>query len=742
MYKLCITDNPGIAAIIGKTIGAGRYSDGYYEGNGYLVTWAPGRLVELAEPEEYGYTPQKDIWRDKERALNELPILPGEFKTFVPNCNKKLFDIILELISREDVELVIDCGGMEPEKRYSQWLIRRQANCGKPVKRFCAAALTDGDIKKALASLRDIREYDKQVEAEFCRQKADWILSMSMSRCLSLKYGEHVAVDRAIPPTLYFVIKRYLDAQNYKPYEFYHVKANLDEDFSLYLKDFNLMDGTLITDVDSKRRLINKDIANLVAVNLTTIPNAVITHIETKRRAMDRPRLYDITELQRDANRIYGYAAADVLEAAFNLYERKLLSYPLTDSRFLPSSLKDDLLQRIIDIQEFKRYKDVAAELLSKKVGLNIDTKIIDDGKTADCHALIVTENIRGCDVTLLNEVEQNILHLVISRMVIAVSPKHVYDETAIEALCCDGRYVLTAKWTKTIQKGFMYFIDMLLGADAGTGIPQDTAVEEQVFPEIEIVKGQTLHISYATTITEYAAAPKLHTEATLLTAMDNAGAAIENGIILKGKGVGAPESRAGIIKRLFDMGYVVNKSEKGFNYIEPTRRGVNYIKILPEELYTPKVTADFEAQISAVADGTITSEQFMSDFIIFLNRNIEKANTANSESIKPINGEGIGICPFCKLGEIFVTTGKSEKSNKDIDIYFCSQKCGFSLSADSDGFFNNTGRTLLKKQVRRLINKGSIIATTRYDGKEEKFELLKNEHGKAYIRLQTKTRA
>ena len=724
MYKLCIAEKPSVAAEIGRVIGAARRKDGCLEGNGYLVTWTLGHLVEFAKPEEYGYFSQNDIWRDKESALNELPIFPAEFKTRVIENKKKQFEIIRQLVNRDDVELIIDCGDMGPEGHYMQWLIRVQANCDKPVMRFCAASLTDEAIRNAMATLRPMDEFEKIIEGEFCKHKADWILDKSMSRCFSLKYNARIDVGRVMSPTLYFVVKRYLDVQNFKPQAYYQVKADLVEGFSVFLK------------------FLSKKAADHIAVTIAANPQAIIKNIETKRRATDRPQLYDLTELQRDGNRVYNYSAADVLEAAQNLYEQKILSNPRTDSRYLTSDLKGALQQRILDIQTLVRYKDAAGRILKQQTGLNIDKKIIDNDKVTDHHALIVTEIIRDFDLSKLGEMERNILHLVISRMIAALSHMYIYEETTIEVSCRNGQYILTAEGKKPIQQGFRHIIEILMGSKANRAVPAETD-EEQIFPNIKI--GQTVHIANAVTVAKQTAPPKLHTEATLLTAMENAGTQIKNGAILKGKGFGAQATRAGIIKKLFDLGYMANKPDKKINYIEPTKLGINCIRVLPQELYSPKITADWEARIAAIAEGNGTSQQFMKDFKGFINCMLEHAinncmlvHTKNThvEGVNFSNKESIGICPFCGNGEVYSVKGKSQKTNNEVDIYYCSLKCGFSLYSDNNGFYNNTGRTLKKSQVVNLINNETIKAKTKYKDKFGNFELTIGEKGKAYVRF------
>ena len=325
-----------------------------------------------------------------------------------------------------------------------------------------------------------------------------------------------------------------------------------------------------------------------------------------------------------------------------------------------------------------------------------------------------------------------NVLHLVISRIIAALSPKYVYEETTVDISCCNGKYMLSAKGKKPIRQGYKHIMRLLMGGESYTGV-SDEADDEQVFPNIEI--GQTVYISNAVKVTKYTAPPKLHTEATLLSAMENAGTQIENSAVLKGKGIGTQATRAGIIKKLFELGYIANKSSKKTNYIEPTKLGINYIKVLPQELYSPKITADWETRIAAIAEGNSTPDKFMSDFESFINDMIKHTKNTNVEGVSFCNKESIGTCPFCGKGWIYSEKGKNGKA-AEVDIYYCSLKCGFSLYSDTNGFYNNTGRTLKKSQVIQLTNNETIKAKTKYKDKYGNFELLRDDMGKAYVRF------
>jgi DNA topoisomerase-3 len=503
--------------------------------------------------------------------------------------------------------------------------------------------------------------FENIIESERCRQKADQLFEKETPRFYA-NHDELINAGRVTPPTLYFVIKRYLNAQNFKPVEFYQIKSDLTENFSAFLKDFNEGMGNAGTDdFDAENRLINKNAANRIVVELLTNPDAVIKSIETKRIAAERPQLYDIMNLQRDGNRLYGYGAADVLAAAQSLYELKIISQPRTDVRYLKSGMKEMLEQRIKDFETLEPYRKAAGVVLRQRAGPNVDGKIVDDEKAAYRHAIIVTENIKSLDTSKLNDTEKNVLHLVVSRMITALALKYVYDETTVETSCSDGEYILTAKWKEPVRQGYRQIEALLTEASAPADNGGADFGEEQPFPNI--VVGQTVHIKAAVAAIKKTEAPKLHTEATLLAAMENAGAYRDNGKIIKGTGIGGQAARAEVIKKLFDVGYIAKKIVQGIGYIEPTKAGINYIKILPSELYSPRITAEWEAKIAAIASGENTTERFMSEYQTFINRLLNDKKETNDEEMNPGAKESLGICPFCKKGEALATKETSEKT-------------------------------------------------------------------------------
>lgn len=707
-YKLCTAEKPSVAKDIARVIGANERKDGYFIGNGYIVTWAVGHLVGLAEPEEYGYVSKDDMWSNddsKVNAFNELPLFPSSFKTVVLEPTKEQFEIIKNLMHRNDVDYIIDCGDMGAEGHILQWLIRVKAGNKKPVKRFCATSMTDEAIKASMAKLRDASDFENVILGEFCKKRADWILGMSMSRCASIKYNARVDVGRVQSPTLYFIVKRFIEVNNFKPKDYYQLQTDFSEGFSTFwLKDTNNFIAPNLKDTDN--RLLDKSYANQLADGIKNLKVGTVSAVDLNKKAIDRPQLYDITELQRDGNKLYGYTASDVLETAQSLYEKhKILSYPRTDSRYITSDLVGYMESRIREISTIDTYSKVANDVLGK--GLNIDKKIVDDAKVTDHHALIVTEKIKNFDFSILSAKELKILHLVISRMLVSFSYKYLYDETVVNVSFANGM-IFSAKGKKPVSMGWKAVHSAIMEKDVQDDDDNENE-GEQLFPNV--YKGQVVTLKNVSVLSKKTTSPKLHTEATLLTAMENAGSSIENGSILKGKGIGTQATRASIIKSLFDKKYVANKQIGKTNYLVPTKQGINTIKVIPSDLYSPKITADWETKIAKIIDGHLSENDFMNTFESFIRNKINEIKNSNITGVDfSFEREVFAKCPWCGK-DIFAGKGK-DKSGKVVDCYFCSDKCGFYLQKDNIVFVSRTKKNLTTTQIKNLIDKGSITAS------------------------------
>jgi DNA topoisomerase-3 len=701
-YKLLTAEKPSVARDIARVAGAHERKDGYYQGNGYIVTWAIGHLIELAEPEEYGFLSMAEMWSrenpgNRERARKELPLFPDRFKTVVKEGTKDQYGVIRELMRRPDVDMVIDCGDMGPEGHYLQWLIREQAGCAKPVKRFCATSMTDEAIAAALGNLRDIKDFERVVLGEWCKHRADWIFGMSMSRAASIKHRARVDVGRVLSPTLYFVVKRWMDVSSFKPADHYTLTAAFAEGFTAQLSKESIA-ALPPAAKDGEGRAVDKSAVNALRAAAAG-KAATVAGVETSRKTMERPQLYDITELMRDANRIHGYGAEETLKAAQGLYEKhKILSYPRTDSRHITSDLAPYMEGHVKAAAGIPRFAAVAKALLS--AGLNLDKRVVDDAKVTDHHALIVTDRLARFDAGGLSETERNVLDLVVARMLVALCGKHVYDET--RATVSIGGIAFTAGGKTVVEKGFMAAKEALLGKDG-----DEAGDAPQQLPPL--AGGQTLGVLSLDVAAKKTAAPKLHTEGTLLTAMENAGAAIEGGAVLKGRGIGTQATRAAIIAGLFEKKYIEERGGGKTKSLVPTKQGINVIKVLPPDCYSPKITADWEENIAAITGGAMTEDGFMQEFRAFVEEMLRQVEAMDVAADFKFDKEPLGKCPWCG-GGVFERAYKKDGLQKA--FYPCSgEGCGFSLPADNIVYRSCTGKDLTAENVKALLNAGSITA-------------------------------
>ena len=741
-YKLCTAEKPSVARDIAKVIGASNKCNGYYEGNGYIVTWAVGHLVGLAEPESYGFVSQSEMYSDKrDLAYAELPLIPEKFKLITIPSTKHQFNIIKDLMHRDDVDMIIDCGDMGPEGHILQWFIREKAGCRKPVMRFCATSMTDEAIRKAMNNLRPVEEFEGIIRGEFCKKKADWIMGMSLSRAESLKYNTGINVGRVQSPTLYFVVKRYSEVLKFKVTDYYGMEIETSGGFkAFWSKDSQgLFDGSV---KDTENRVLSEDSVKQKAGIIISNGTGIIEEIEKKKKGADRPQLYDITELQRDANRRYGYTAAITLAAAQALYENyKVLSYPRTDSRYITSDLKPYMIERIRQIATLGgKYKECAERLMED--GLNIDKKIVDDSKVTDHNALIPTERIERFDFGsltpnteerkkgLTKEILTNILELVLSRMIISFSQMNIFEQTSIKINAAG--VLFTASGKKEIQSGWKQ-MEKYLNAKVEE---VEEKSEEQIFPEL--AKGQKINIRNCNVVSKKTTPPKYHTEATLLTAMENAGATLgKDGAILKGKGIGTQATRAEIIKKLFDAGYVEAQKKGKTNYIIPTGKGLGIVKVLPSELYSPKITADWETKIARIAEGKMQESEFMKEFIDFIRDKVKEVKEKDTGVSFKMEKQAVATCPFCGK-EIYKYQKKGESA---VSFYCGTKECCFSLSTDDRTIQTYTRKSLTEKQALKFIENGKItlkcIKKAGSGDYKREFEFIKREvNGKLYCNV------
>ena len=733
-YKLCITEKKSVGEDIARVVGATNTTNkGYIEGNGYIITWAMGHLVGLSEPEEYGYVSQKDMYdREKpemrQKALSELPIIPQEWKLSVIKSTEYQFNIVKQLMHRADVDIIIDCGDAGPEGHILQWFIRIKANCNKPVERFIATDMTDSAIKYALEHLQPIDKYKKVIQGEYCKKKADWILGMSLSRAASLTYNAPISAGRVMSPTQYFVIERYLAHKNFKSKPFYSLECEFDGFTLRWQRD--TADILPPSCKDEAGRLLDKQTATRLVEELNQVMGE-ITKLETKKKKQERPQLYDTESLAKDCIKIYGYKGKDVAEITEKLYhEYKITTYPRTDSKYITRDLAPEMVSRIKDIATIEQYKDIANKEIA--AGLNLDKRIVDDTQVEDHHAIITTSALPTFDLSKLDEKERNILHLIITRMLAAFSQAFKYRETAIEVTFPNG-IAFKSSVKVPDDMGFKAVTDTLLGKQDEDENKEEQSVDvvkAKIFSSLSAgqkLKPLTIGVKEGATT-----APPLLTEADLIDLMSRAGERVENGAILKGKGIGTQATKLATIEKLFDLKYIEYKAGKSKTpYIIPTTLGMNVIKVLPPKIYSPALTADWENKIELIRQEKLSEKQFMSEFQDFIEGAVNEVRTDRGVDFT----NSLCTCPICKKGKIVSTEKSMEKDGKKINyvVYWCTQatekKCNFSVRSFVPYYRSMFDKNVPKAKMKEVIETGTFVTTK--DKKKYTFKLEQVSDGK-----------
>lgn len=606
--KLIITEKPSVAKDIANVLGINKRENGCMTGNGYIVTWCVGHLIQLAMPEEYD--PKFKSWN-----LNTLPIFPNKFKYTVNESTKQQYEIVKRLMNSENVDEIICATDAGREGQLIFGYVYINSECRKPVKRLWISSMTDEAIREGFENLKDNKEYFLLYQSARSRSEADWLVGINATRLFSVKYNQKFTVGRVQTPTLAMIVQRQHEIDNFVPEPFYEIAANCGSFISTWYNE----DGTRIKEKEKAEEIIKKCEGK----------DAIITKVKKKKASTERPLLYDLTELQRDGNRKYAYTADQVLEAAQNLYEKyKLATYPRTDSRYLSTDMKPKLEPLLLNIKQgYKVASDCIDKVLSQKI--NTDKRVIDDKKITDHHAIIVTDNIRNLERIKLPERERNILKLIVTRFIVALDRKQEYEQTDIELLISDETF--KARGKKITFAGWKETEDILLGKGNSSENAANSAnksnennksnlednsddkPEEENEREIigNIKKNDVFKVEELNLLEKKTSAPKPYNEATLLTAMETAGRQIEDEDLreeMKSIGIGTPATRAGIIEKLVSVGYIKRNKKN----LLPTEMGINLINLVPEKLKKPDLTGEWEQSLNKIISGEEKAQNFI----------------------------------------------------------------------------------------------------------------------------------
>ena len=651
--KLIVAEKPSVAMSYAKVLGATNRQDGYLEGNGYLVSWCVGHLVELAPPNVYDAKYVK--W-----SIADLPILPEKWQYLVSASTKKQFGILQKLMHRPDVDSVICATDAGREGELIFRLVYQQAGCKKPVSRLWLSSMEENAIQEGFAHLKPSTEYDALYEAALCRERADWMVGINASRLFSCLYGQPLAVGRVMTPVLAMTVVREAAIAAFTPEKFYTV-------------DLELTSGCTA----SSKRFAQKEDAELLLSKCRKEGRATVQKMERKEKSESPPQLYDLTALQRDANRLLGFTAQQTLDYAQSLYEKRLITYPRTDSRFLTEDMAASLPGLVTDTGR--------AFAVEEPFPIHVQ-QVINGSKVTDHHALLPTKSMANADLVALPAGERNVLRLIAARLLCAVVEPYCYAETTLTTICAGeeftakGKVVLSEGWKAVERK----MLGELLGKQKEPAVLPD--VQEQSRCSVsgaELKEGQTTP-------------PKHFTEDLLLHAMETASAdSMPEGV--ERQGIGTPATRAATIEKLVQKGFLERKGTKKTKVLLPTDKGKALITVMPEEIQSPEMTADWETKLLQIERSEMEPETFMTEIkemISSLVTTTEAAKGANALMKNKI----IGVCPNC--GKPVVEREKG---------WFCeNRECRFVLWKDN-AFFKRLGKRLDGRMADKLLRDGRV---------------------------------
>ena len=653
--RLVIAEKPSVAMALASVIGARSRRDGFVEGNGYLVSWCVGHLVGLCDAADYDERYRK--WN-----YDDLPIVPKKWKKKILEGTKKQFGILQTLMNRNDVTEVI-CGtdaGREGELIFR--LAYEQAGCRKPVKRLWISSLEEKAIREGFQNLKDGSCYDDLYRSALCRAQADWLVGINASRLFSVLYNKNLKVGRVQTPTLAMIVERNQKVTNFKKEQYFEVH--------LFCRDLEAVSDRM-NSLEEAEQLVKQCQGK----------RCQITRDEEQTKTVQPPKLYDLTTLQRDANRILGYTAQETLDTAQSLYEEKLITYPRTDSQYLSDDMEQtaeelaELLDGDLDFLELEDYEPAVDRTLNSS-------------KVSDHHAIIPTSQIRLAGQKALKTKERNILYLIESRFLMATSRAYIYESHKCEVQC-EG--ILFHMLSHRIRQEGFKAIERKMYLFFGKKLP------EEIHQMAEIRLLEDYGPCRAEVQEKWTQPPRQFTEDTLLQAMERAGNE-DLAEDTEKKGIGTPATRAGIIEKLISSGFV-SRDKKN---LVPTNDGNVLITILPDEIKSPAMTAQWEMQLNQIARGEADAGGFLQGIIRMLKELISRYSGVSEKQKEQFSHgtkkESLGSCPRCGRP---VYEGQKN--------FYCSdRKCQFALWKN-DRFFESQGKKMDAGTVKKLLAKGKI---------------------------------
>ena len=687
---LVIAEKPSVAQSYAKNLSAYKREDGYLEGESCIVSWCLGHLAEYAQPEEYD--PKYEKWQ-----FDDLPILPEAWKLKVSKDKKKQFEVIKTLMNRSDVEYLVNgCdAGREGELIFQRVYVL--AGCRKPVKRLWISSMEDAAIQKGFQTMKSEEEYKNLCMAAVCRAQADWLIGMNGTRAYTTRYFKRLVVGRVQTPTLAMLAERQERIEHFQKEAFYKVA---------------LTDGKLTV---VSENIANEEAADLLAA-LCNGSTAVVTQMKKERKKSFPPKLYDLTSLQREANRYFGYTAKRTLDMLQELYEEKLVTYPRTDSQFVTEDMKDSVEELVEKMPVLLSFVDYG------QLGYGIK-RVINNAKVSDHHAILPTKEAVEKGIADLPADKKNLMMLICQQLVQATGEEYLYEQTDITVKCQEHDFKARGKIPvqmgfKEVEKAFKQLCvktEPVEGKEKETSIPAGYEEGMRLFP---VKADKTTH---------YTSPPKPFNEDTLLAAMETAGNKEFDSETEK-KGLGTPATRASIIEKLVSSGYAQRKGKQ----ILPSTEGKELVKVMPEYLKSAVMTAEWENRLLMMEKGQITDTQFMGEITSLVRKILELCREIPEEERRRFQTarEVIGKCLVCGCD---VFEGKQ-------NFYCSNRQCDFALWKENR-FLESMEKNLDKKMARELLDKACTHVKGLYSKKKDmKFDadlLLTLEDGKPRFHLE-----
>ena len=683
--KLVIAEKPSVAASIAKVIGATERKDGYFEGNGYMVSWCVGHLVGLSEADKYG---------EQYKKWDCLPIIPQNWSYEVKPATKAQFNTLKQLMrdNRVDALVCATDAGREGELIFRHTY--NLAGCKKSFLRLWISSLEDSAIKQGFEDLKNGTDYDDLYKSALCRERADWLVGINATRFFTTKYNSTkvLSVGRVQSPTLTMIVERDEQIANFVKEKYYTVE----------------LDCGGFTAVSDKIKELTA--AESLKSNCDNT-QAIVTEVKKEAKKTKPPKLYDLTSLQRDANRLYGFTANQTLQAVQSLYDNKLSTYPRTDSQYLTEDM-EQTAREIIGII-CKIFPDFC-----KNTDITPNIKVVmDNKKVSDHHAIIPTANIGAADLSKLTDTDKKVLYMIAHRLLTATAAPFEYESTQIKLNCADAEFkasgrTVTNNGYKAVEENFKNFLNCK---------EEETEdKDEKTLPEVK--EQQAINAS-AAVAEHYTTPPKPYTEDTLLSAMERAGNNDYDTDEVERKGLGTPATRAGIIEGIITRGYV----ERNKKQLISTDKGKSLVKILPDKLKSAKLTADWENKLVLVSKGSFSDSEFMQGITEFVVDIVGNTETTTAEATKAFNDrEVIGKCPRC---------GNNVYEGK-LNFYCENKECEFTLWKKNK-FWETKKKEITKAAAKALLSKGKVRVKDLYSektGKTYEADILLDDTGGKYV--------